>query len=307
MKKLFALLMAIMLALPCLAGAEGLGGLGGGDSAGGGGLIGLMPTEAPNLNLGVVPDAADFTATAKTVLQKNYEYVTGLFFTAYTYAMPNDVAAFTEAYTAEAEKNGFTVEQTTVEGYDARQITWTDGTYALLVPNFGGQVLLLVQNGMTFGKPKPTGYYIEFEYNGESMQQSYSSYTQGSIYEYNYTSSPDQFHFSAAASAFDASYPIDYFSIDFPTSVKAGTTYSPRSKSDYFDLTVARNKNYTWLLTDNSIPNEIKESDDYFTFTVISVETITDRIEIEAEFEGRFRYGAITITNGHFYLAFRRK
>lgn len=308
MKKLFVLLMALMLALPSLAGAEGLGGLGGNESGGGLGLLGilddLLPTPEPNPNWGVVPDAADLTGGSKTLVRKNYEFITGVFFTAYAYAMPQDVAKFTDSYVAEAEKNGFTVEQTTVDGYDARKITWTDGTYALLVPNFGGQVLLLVQNGMTFGKPKPEGDYIEFEYNGTEVQSAGRVSTLHTSY-YDYFNAKRYDYYYIFCSVFDDDS-VERIVIDFPDSVKAGHEYiiSGGAYQNGYSVDV----NDTKLLSMfGSSTGELKEKEDYFKLSVISVETVYDKVMIEAEFEGRFRYGAITIKNGHFNASFPRE
>lgn len=115
-----------------------------------------------------LPNPAALLGASGKLIQENYSFAWDYLCDAYTYPLPEDSAEFLEAYIALAEQAGCSVSDTTADGQQALRIDSPDGSrYALLFPEFQGQILLLMQTGLKFApettptpastpKPSPT-------------------------------------------------------------------------------------------------------------------------------------------------------
>ena len=154
MKKMLSLVLALMLCMACAAAsAAGFSGLSGG------GFSGLSVSGGAE----ALPDPAKVTDSYGTLMQADYAFSSDYLCDAYIYERPRTINAFTDEYFSLCRKAGYTVTETTVDGVNAYSIQADDAHYALLVTNFDGQMLLLVQKGMDFSPtPSYPGGHVEY-------------------------------------------------------------------------------------------------------------------------------------------------
>ena len=279
MKKL-ALFLCLALVLPCVASAGGLPSIGGG-------LPNIAP--APAGDAGVLPDPADLLGEG-TVFAEDYPYA-GILCTVYLYKIPGNVNGFLGEYQALAQANGFAVESTQVEGFQALSMTY-GGKKALLFPEYSGSTMLMVENGMIFGEPLPEGNYVQFTRNGRKISPVSSiSCKKEWVHDAMYY----------IQCWFDES-PIDLFDLKFPDYVQTG---------DEFLVKKGQLMNSIYLYTDtdgllisydsSSSPNYgFKNSDDFFRIKITKVEKTSGSILIEGTFEGSFNRGEVVYEDGSF-------
>ena len=325
MKKLFSLLICIAL-LCAAAAAEGLSGLAD-NSQGLSGLADLMVQP--------LPDPSDMLGTSGTLIRENYQFSEDFLCNAYAYARPGTedaVDIFLSAYAQQAAQCGYTVSETTVEGVDAYRMDHpSSGAYALLLPNFNGQILLLVEEGMEFGNTSPTestpvsevadapeataapkaetqnDAYCEFTIDGVQVSlEAKTNLKLRSMTSHVYTESKDKpfliiFHGSKET--------ISLFRIEIPNYVQAGSVL----RSDYSKHTrlfvLSMNGellSYTppyeslWVQEDG-YKDAILGSEDYFTMTIEELEEESDYYTITASFEAAFNHGRVRIENGRLH------
>lgn len=292
MKKAMVFLLCMMLLLPCAAQAGGLPDLGGLPDISGGGL-----PEINAGNAGVVPDPADMLGDEGTVFAKDYVYG-NMECTVYLYKIPADENAFLTQYQAAAEANGFTVSTESVDGYNALALSY-EGKQALLLPEYSGSVMLMVENGLTFGQPKPEGYYISFVRNGREIVS---------------TGSPEcekDRSTLGGTNMFSVSYyfreePITLFTIAFPDYAQAGDVFTS-NKNNLTDGMVLYTAEEEFLML-NSLSNahQFKSNSDFFTIEITLVEKDENQIILEGIFEGSFNNGQTTYEDGSFRVMMLR-
>lgn len=273
MKKL-ALLLCIILLLPCVASASGLPSISGG----------LPVIDPATGDPGVLPDPADLLGEG-TVFAEDYPYA-GFTCTVYLYKSPMNTNAFLTEYQSLAKANAFTVEITTVDGFKALSMTY-EGKKALLFPEYSGSVMLMVENGMVFGEPLPEGDYVQFTRNGRKINI-VSSVTCKKEYVHDW-----MYYIQAW---FEES-PIDYFVLKFPDYAQAG---------DEFYINNKKSMNSLYLYTDDDLliyyrsTDGFKNSEDYFKIKITKVEKTGGSVMIEGTFEGRFNRGELLYEDGSF-------
>lgn len=276
------------------ASEEEGGGLGG---LTGGGLSGLLSEEEqPTGDPGVVVDPAELLGTAGRVLQEEYQFSSNYVCTAYVYGMPADLDGFITAYTQQMADNGFAAEQTLVDGADGWSYTWTDGTYALLVPDFEGSVLLLVQDGMTFGEPLPDGYYIRFERNGRSLEGTWSS---------GEASCEETRRLTGTSHSFSITYyfsraEITYFSLEFPSYALAGDEFYVTRHNLIDGVTFYTNEESFLVNHDLSRAHQMESDEDHLRIKVNAMYEADGGTVIEGEFDGSFNRGETIYSDGSF-------
>ncbi len=296
-KRVLVLLLVFALVLPTTSAwaAEGEGGGLGGLI--GGGLSGLRSDEEQGTgDPGVVVDPAELLGTEGTVLQEDYQFSANYICTAYVYDMPADADSFVSAYTQRMEDNGFTAEQTPVDGIDGWSYTWTDGTYALLVPDFDGSLLLLVQNGMTFGEPLPEGYYIRFTRNGRTLEGTWSS-KEASCEE---TSRPIGTSHSFSIGYYFSRAEITLFGISFPSYAQAGDEFYV-TRHDLIDGVTFYTNEEGFLVQHNlSQAHQMESDEDHLRIKINDMYEADGGTAIEGEFDGSFNRGETVYADGSF-------
>ena len=296
-KRVLALLLVFALALPTASAwaSEGEGGGLGGLI--GGGLSGLRSEQEQETgDPGVVVDPAELLGTEGTVLREDYQFSANYICTAYVYDIPADVDGFVSAYTQRMEDNGFTAEQTPVDDADGWSYTWTDGTYALLVPDFDGSVLLLVQDGMTFGEPLPEGYYLRVTRNGRALEATWSSEEASCEEAKRLTGSSYLFiincHFSRAE--------ITYFSLEFPNYAQAGDEFYV-TRNELMDGVSLYTAQEGFLVEyDLSIAHQMESDEDHLRIKINAMYEADGGTVIEGEFDGSFNRGETVYADGSF-------
>ncbi len=275
----------LILALPACASASGLGGLG----ELGGGLSNLLDTSPAEKD--VVPDPESLLGKG-SVLQRDYLFSAGYTCTAYTYPLPENAESFIASYTKQGQTNGLAVETTAVEGYDALKLTDSTNKYALLVMNFNGSTLLLVQNGMTFGQAKPEGYYAEVTRNGRLM----STIGNGNGLEGKETTSFGP-HFEIYSSFVRSE--ITFFLIGIPNYAKEGDDFYV-TRGNLIENLSFYTEQEGFLVDGDYEKNALESSTDYFHVYISSMTVTGDGLVIEGEFDGSFYRGKTTYTDGFF-------
>lgn len=284
MKKLFVLLLCLALALPG-ACAEGLGGLSG---------IGGLPTiTAPtSKDAGVLPDPEALLGEKGTLYAEDYLFSASYTCSVYLYSPSSDMASFLAAYRTQAEANSFTVEDTEVEGYRALSLSY-DGKKALLLPEYSGYIMLMVENGMVFGEPLPEGNYIQFTRNGRkitstgapSCEKNRRSTGSSTSYEINYYFTDE---------------PITLFEFSFPTYAQTGDVFHV-TKNSLLDGVTFYTQQESFLVCYNlSAAHQLTSSTDFLTIKITKLEKTSSRIYIEGTFEGSFNAGSTTYEDGSF-------
>lgn len=275
MKKLFALFLALMLCLPCTAAfAEGLSGLGGG------GLAGLGCSGSPE----PLPDPAEALDAFGTLLQADYAFADDYTCDAYVYARPGSVSSFIDKYTQICRSAGYSVAETTVDGAAGYSIQNGDGTYALLVTDFDGQMLLLVQEGMDFTPEKRTNYATCL-YNGRECELEFSSSRAWAfVNSYGVT-------FKASRA------PFKYIRLDFPQYARSGDVFYV-DKDSFIEGFEVLFESEDWLVSSQQKyyggrDDEIESRNDFGRLELYTVEDTEDGILVEGCFSGSFKSGDI--------------
>lgn len=283
MKKLFVWLLCAAMLVSC-AGAEGLSGLSG---------IGGLPKidAAADINAGVLPDPANLLGTEGTLYAEDYLFAAGYVCSVYLY-QPGGTADFLAEYQAQAEANGYTVTGTEVEGYAALALTYGEQK-ALLLPEYDGYIMLLVENGMVFGEPLPEGNYLQFTRNGRKItsagapecEKGRRSTGTSTYYEISYYFTEE---------------PITLFKLEFPDYAQTGDEFHV-TKSSLIDGLYFYTAQESHLVFYNSgYDHQMTSSSDFFTVKITKLEKTSDRVYIEGTFEGSFNAGDTLYEDGSF-------
>lgn len=289
MKKLCVLLVALMVALTGTAFAGGLGGLGGGTS--GGGLIGLTGTTTllPDPCLVFADDDHDMVGK---LYQADYQFSADYLCDAYVY--PYLGRSFVAEYTILLKDFGYTITETKVDGVNGYSIQRGDGLEALLVLNFDGQTLFLVEKGMDFVLTN----VMSCVYNG--------SQTEGYLWS---KSTPSKYVLSNSwgMSFQGVNAKFDKLDFDVPDYAQAGDAYEILSTRDaYEDLKLTmwpKTGNPVTLLHDDITfrrPDKIKTADDFYILEVTRLEETKAGTLLVGTFEGSFDGGKYKFEDGHF-------
>lgn len=276
MKKHFALLLALLLCLsiaPALA--AGLSGLGGG------GLDGLIPVKDEPL-----PDPSEALGELGELLMADYAFAEDYICDAYVYDRPGSVNNFVDKYAQLCRDAGYSIAETTVDGEAGYSIQNGSGPYALLVTDFDGQMLLLVQKGMDFTPEKPTNYATCL-YNGRECELTVSS--------------TDTWAFVNAYSImFRAERaPFKYFTLYFPQHARSGDEFYVDKDSFIKGFEVSL-ENSTWLVSSQQKyyggrDDEIEGSKDFGRLKITTLKDTEDGLLVEGCFDGSFNKGDLTI------------
>lgn len=294
MKRLFSLLLVLMLvlSLPSAAGASS--------------LRDLLLSSRDEL-----PDPAVQLGEGE-LFAEHYELVTGYFFTAYRYAAPEGtdaLQAFTETYLSEAGALGFLADPFTMEGSDGYLLTREgEDMGAVLLPDFYGDVVLLVSEGLAFaGAPEggsvtpqataaPEGSWIRFTRNGREMSYTWAP---GEI------CMTEQRRSTGTSTSFDITcfferQPITLFTLRFPNYAAAGDTFRI-TESKLLDGVYLYTKEEGSLVFYNS-PNhhQMESSRDGLTITITRMESTPEGLVAEGTFSGSFNNGSTLYENGSF-------
>lgn len=274
---LLCALLCLLLGAPCIASAEGLDGLSGG----------LPNISAPvSGDPGVLPDPADLLGEKGTLFAVDYNFSASFTCSVYTYPLADE--SFFNGYLEQAKANGFTVSNTTVEGYTAYRLEYED-LAALLLPDYDGVMMLLAQNGIVFGEPLPE-YYLRMVYNGREILT-------GKL-EFMRSDGAHQYKFEY----FDPNQSPDHFVMRFPKSMRTGDdiTWTPDSPPDYLYLYSGDALLMHYLSFTGS--GEWGGSNDFFRLKIVSKEETPQGLIIEAQFSAVLDYASITIENGAFRI-----
>ena len=291
MKKWCVLFLVLVLTLTSTAlasGLGGLGGLGGGTSASGG--INDLKTRST-----LLPDpclAIDDKAAVGTLLQADYQFSADYLCDAYVY--PRQGQNFASTYSGLLKKFGYTMTETTVDGYKGYSIQNGDGKEALLVLNFDGQTLFLVEKGMDFVLTN----VMTCVYNGTPTNAYlYLKYTPGK----HVLNNSWGMTFKAVQGKFDN------LEFDVPDYARAGDVYEIMSTRDYYedlklDLWPKSGNPVTLLYDDITFRriDKIKSNDDFYILTVTRLEETEEGTLLVGTFEGSFDGGRYEFEAGTF-------
>ncbi|MBR3763906.1 MAG: hypothetical protein IKK57_05055 [Clostridia bacterium] len=270
MKRFLALILAVLLMAACTtASASGLAG-----------LLGGTTTAQP------VPDPVKVTGAYGSLLAENYQFSADYLCDAYVYAKPDDVREFVNMYTVSCRQAGYSVTAATIDGAQAYTIQRGDGSYACLFPDYGGQMLLLIQKGMTFELQSRTNY-ATIIYNNLA-------------YELEMWSAEEWLWFDAWNLYFKCDRGvIKYIQITLPRAAVSGDEYyvSGKDHVEGFSLMLDMEKE---LLGINAPlfgvrSDAIENSRDYAHVVVHTVRDVEGGVLIEGEFNGSFDKGTIII------------
>lgn len=271
MKRFLALILAAMLVAGCgVASATGLAGL----------LGGMTTTTEP------VPDPAVVNGVYGSLLAADYQFSADYLCDAYVYASPDDVRDFVDMYTVRCRQAGYTMTAATIDGANAYTIQNGDGSYACLFPEYGGQMLLLIQKGMSFELKQRTNY-ATIIYNNRA-------------YELELWKAEEWAWFDAWELYFKCDRGvIKYVQITLPRSAVSGDEYrvSGSGHVEGFSLMLDMEKE---LLSINEPlfgvrSDAIENSGDYAHVVVHTVRDVEGGVLIEGEFNGVFDRGSIVI------------
>lgn len=288
MKKLCVLLLALMIALTGTALAGGLGGLGGGTT--GGGLDGLISstTLLPDPCLAIVEDDPDMVGK---LYRADYQFSEDYLCDAYLY--PYLGKGFVSKYTSILKDFGYTITETKVDGVDGYSIQRGDGLEALLILNFDGQTLFLVEKGMDFVLTN----VMTCSYNGTA--------TKGYLW---LKSTPGKYVLSNSwgMTFKGVNAQFDRLQFDIPDYAVAGDIYEILSTGDaYEDLKLTlwpKTGNPVALLYDNASwrQDEINSNKDHVTFEITRLEETSQGTLVVGTFEGSFDSGKYKFEYGSF-------
>lgn len=288
MKKLCAILLALMLMLTGTAFAGGLGGLGGGQTGGGFKGLTTQTTLLPDPCLALVDEDPDMIGK---LFQADYQFSEDYLCDAYIY--PYLGRKFVAEYTYILEKFGYTMTETKVDGVAGYSIQRGDGLEALLVLDFDGQTLFLVEKGMDFVLTN----VMTCVYNGTD--------TTGYLW---LKSTPGQYVLSNSwgMTFKGVNAKFDRLDFDIPDYAAAGDVYEIMSTRDAFEdlkLTLwPKTGNPVALLYDNASwrQDEINSDKDHVTFEVLRLEETEMGMLLVGTFEGTFDSGKYEFEDGSF-------
>ena len=276
MKKFFALFIALTLCLSCAAAhAAGLSGLGGG------GLDGLIVSGNHPL-----PDPSEALGELGELLQADYAFAQDYICDAYIYSRPSSVSSFIDKYTQLCRSAGYTLSQTTVDGAAGYSIQNGSGEYALLVTDFDGMMLLLVQKGMDFTPEKRTNYATCL-YNGRECELTVSrTDTWAFVNAYNIMFKAQQ-------------APFKYINLYFPQYARSGDEFYV-DKNSFIEGFEVSLDNETWLVSSQQKyyggrDDEIESSKDFGHLVITTLKDTEDGILVEGKLSGSFGKGSTVI------------
>ena len=268
MKKMLSFVLALTLCMACAAAsAAGFSGLsvGGfcGLSAGGG-------AEA-------LPDPAKVTDSYGTLMQADYAFSSDYLCDAYIYERPRTISIFTDEYFSLCRKAGYTVTETTVDGVNAYSIQADDAHYALLVTNFDGQMLLLVQKGMDFSPMARTNYAtIVYDHRDYEMELWYTNSYSG---DWELTFKTER-------------APFSHLTIYIPPYARTGDVFYTDHKGQADGFSLMRDSN-DFLVYDGGVSDRIFDPGEYAQMTLTKVEATDDSVLVEGVIEGNFYGGPV--------------
>jgi len=131
MKKQVAVILALVLSI-CFV------------SACASGLSGLNIGGQSGLSSATLPDPAKVLDSYGKLLQADYAFSEQFLCDAYLYDSPSSISDFMDRYTVVCRKAGYSVTQTEVDGAAGYSIQNGSGVSALLVPNYQGQMLIML-------------------------------------------------------------------------------------------------------------------------------------------------------------------
>ena len=316
MKKWFAAMLCALFVFvaACAGEAEGLTG----------DLSGLLPAGGA-WEIGTVPDPGAILDNPGMLIQENYSFLPDLVCDAYTYSLPYSSEAalfrFVNAYVEEAGLRGYTVTETTANGYRAYQIAHPGtGLYSLLLPEFEGEILFLRNVDMEFGDAPSNPYsdeeiarilnsatedFLSFTYNGRRVEM---------------TADPNAAHYHESVWGYiearfrseDAQ--IAALTLNIPDGAAAGDTFDVRSDippaglallvdgETGFDGPVDPNhfRCYFKIGSARSILGALRGDADTFRLNIHSIDYQGDSAVITGTFSGTFNDGGEIFHNGLF-------
>lgn len=290
MKRLLCCLLILAL-LPMTALASGLPSIGGS-------LPQIDPVE--EAAAGVLPDPGDTLSQKATIFAKNYEYTKGYICTVYLYDIPKDEAGFLNDYTAAAKVNGYEVEEVMVDGFSAWKLSY-GGKHALLLPQYSGRVMLMVENGMEFGEAKPEGSYMMFTLNGKKIVSTDTSKPTCKLKIESYNPSHKTRERFTVSCWFNNRNYANLLDFDFAGSATTGDVFRTTKNSFNKSLYLYMNGDiYLYYGDSYSSAHHIEDYDDYFEVRITSFEEEKNYYIIEGEFDGRFKSGEDVLEDGSF-------
>lgn len=332
MRRYLALLLAmLLLCMPALAeeefsGLNALAELVPEEKAGGlDALMELLPPEP-------LPDPAELVGSEGSLLAEDFQYSADYLCDAYLYANPENWDGFFLNYEAMLVESGYTATLTEDGGRVVYRLEQAGtGECALLVPNFQGHMLLLIQQGMAFAAaaeepaaapdptlkptaeptpeptPEPTAEltpaptpeedYLQVTCNGWDVRMHGFVHTKDDIgalrrYSLWFQKSDDMY--------------IDNIWIYFPRYIQAGTEYyasleNPNSSASIQVEGSELNGDYVSSAKSGSTYKEaITSKGDYFYLMIESITETEDTAVITGTFEAQFLNGSEVLENGSF-------
>ena len=270
MKRFLALLLTtVMLCSMSTASASGFGGL-------------LPQTGSGD----PVPDPSVVTGAYGELLQASYQFADDYLCDAYAYPAPEDPGDFMDMYSVRCRKAGYSVTAAVISGENGYTIQDGSGLYACIFPDMNGQMLLLIQSGMSFKLATRTNY-ATVVYNNRA-------------YEMNIWKTDTSANYSAWSLVFSCDRgTFKYLTLFIPHSARAGDSYhiSGDGYARGFALALDHKE---WLLSPNPPlygvrSDEIRNAQDYASLTVTKVEDVDSGVLIEGVFSGTFKKGTIVI------------
>lgn len=258
-----------------------------------GGLSGLLNQNTAASTNSALPDPADaLTSAYGTQTEKNYDYGDGYYCNVYTYEKPVSVNKFLNEYLSLAEAAGYPATETVLEGLTAYAFQSTDGKTAYLLPETGGDMLLLVETGMNFSLT-PRRNFLTVEWNGKVCE-----------YEMWHAETPRYYNQGYYGMSFviGTDYHNNSLTIELPQTFYEGDTlYASKTDGRVNRLQFAENCNDHYFLSDSSFGrDDLSGSGDYFMITITQKEKTSFGERISGTFEGSFNYGETVFTNGVF-------
>lgn len=267
MKKTFTLILALVLCLVCACACAG-------------GLEDLRLSGGKAL-----PDPAEATGKSGILYSADYAFSDDYLCDAYIYELVGSALSFMDDYTVLCRKAGFSVTATLVDGQDGYSIQDGSGKYALLVPDFDGQILLLVQKGMDFELKKKVNYATCVYNNRDYELELYFTDTWKS--------------YNAYCMTFKAEHaPFELIAIDFPQYARSGDEfYSDKKKKDESFLVLFDNDRFI-LAPDGS--DAIDGAKDFASLKIHKLEYVDEGVLVEGVFNGSFSKGEMVFENFEF-------
>ena len=271
MKKFLALLLtAVLLCSMTAASAAGFDGL----------LPKKSGAGAP------VPDPSEINGVYGQLLQASYQFADNYLCDAYVYPTPDNTRDFMDMYTVQCRQAGYSVTAAVISGENGYTIQDGTGLYACIFPDMDGQMLLLIQSGMSFKLASRTNY-ATVVYNNRAYEMTCWKAEEWAFFDCW------QLHFSCDRGVFD------YLTVCIPQSARTGDSYrvSGSGHVEGFALFLDIEKE----LLDINEPlfgyrsDGIDSSSDYASLSVTRIEDVDGGVLIEGVFNGSFNRGSIVI------------